>query len=173
MGRDLTPGQRRALTILANNAATIRPPGQPVDRLEISYVVAAALVLHGYARREDELLVITQAGRGALAQPVKDTPRLLAPAARPARTEHGYTHIPGLQMRDDPGEAVSELEQKAITNQAHAIGLATQADQYLRARRDLALAIERMDQVVDQRHRKEIRLMRSRLRMMDRDLKAA
>jgi hypothetical protein len=170
--KPLTPGQRRALTILTDRTARITPIGQAVERLEIPWVVAMALLDQRLIRDTPDGLIITQAGRHALAQPVRDTPRLLAPTARPAHTEHGYTDIPGAAMRDEP-EAVTESEQAAITAQAHAVALVHRGDSYLQARHDLARAIERLDGIVDERGRKELRLMRSRLQFLDRQAKAA
>jgi hypothetical protein len=120
---DLTAGERRALTILSTQAAEVVKPGHVVDRLAVTYVIAEQLVIRGYARPEGDLVVITQAGRGALAQPAETDARLLAPAARPAHTELGYTDLPGAAMRDEP-EAVTEAEQKRITDHAHAVSLA-------------------------------------------------
>lgn len=78
----LTPAQRRALTILTHFPAYVIGPGTPLGRLDVAYVTAERLVILEYARalpREPEhpphgAIVITRAGRAALAQPTEEIP---------------------------------------------------------------------------------------------------
>jgi hypothetical protein len=78
----LTPALRRALTILTHVPAYVIGPGTKLGRLDIAYVTAERLVILEYARplpREPEhpphgALVITRAGRAALAQPTEEIP---------------------------------------------------------------------------------------------------
>lgn len=80
----LTQGQRRALTILTRLPALVIAPGHRIERHHIAYVTAQALVIRSLVRPLPRVIddpahvmgsvVITKAGRAALAQPVEEIP---------------------------------------------------------------------------------------------------
>jgi len=106
---DLTPAQRRALHILTAFPAHVIGPGQKLERLDIAYITAERLVILGYARplqHEDHhpphgALVITQAGRAALAQPTEDPPVYLHERdGLTTEASHAVRHDPTAEVID-------------------------------------------------------------------------
>lgn len=148
----LTDTQRRALRLCANHPTPVILPGHKIDRLEISYTTGWALIEAEYAQTVRQLqrparvaatLIITLAGRAALAVPTEDIARYLA--ARPG-PRGDYTTIKALAVAGEP-EPVDEDTLKRITAQSHQIRDLKELGDIERARQQTARAIREAERV--------------------------
>ena len=124
--RRLTLAERRALTILTGKAAQIVAQGVKVARLQVTYATAERLVVAGYARpvmgyrHEDPQIVgcllITPAGRAALAVPVEETPVFLH--ARDGLTTEAHRAIPDEPEVIDPHTLAAWWREQALQRSA-------------------------------------------------------
>jgi hypothetical protein len=145
-GSPLTLPQRRALTILTRHAAHVIGRGHPLGRLNVSYTVAEALCVLGHARPVGrpadapqhvvDAIVITTAGRAALARPVEEVPVFL-------KQRNGLTTTPGKAVRGeaeviDPDTLDAFWANRSLTGRAEAEGRREQARRLARATRRAA-----------------------------------
>lgn len=177
----LTDSQRRGLTLCASRPTRAILPGHKLDRLEVSYTTAFILIGQQYAqtipRPQDEpahvaaILVVTTAGRAALAVPVEDVARYLA--ARPG-SRGDYTTIKALAASSEP-EPVDDETLARFTKQSHRIRDLRDLGDVERARVQVLQAIQAAERTDVEHHklRPVLKRLRANLADLERQLKRA
>jgi hypothetical protein len=135
----------------------------------ISPNTLAALKRHGLieeGRDKRARPVWKPSGRG-LSVLSTESPRLLA-----ARSQKGYTTRPAEAMRDEP-EAVSEVWLKRFGEQAQDAIPQGDVGVWVRERKELVRALDALEAVGNRSVARQVRQIRDRIRVIDRELKAA
>lgn len=107
---DLSPGMRRGLIRCWDSLVLVDEEPRRMAAATLHALLRHQLVFETRDRRNRLVYRPTDRGLELLRS---DTPRFLTPAARPGRTEHGYTTDPARAMPDEP-EAVDAETQERI-----------------------------------------------------------
>jgi len=164
---DLSPNMAQALIRMHTDVVLIDGglEKHKIHKLTLRALVRHRLVEHGRDKRARPSWKPSAQGLKVIAT---EAPRLLA-----ARSQRGYTTVPALAMSDEP-EAVSDVWLVKFQKDSEQTALASSQRTWYTERLQLERVISSMEGMTDSRAvRQHLRVMRQKIRAIDRELKAA